>query len=194
MSGFFNQAGLFLVYVVFGFYILTLLLRFLFQLVRADFYNPFAQFVVALTNPPLKPLRRLIPGLFGIDLASVLLLIVLQIIELFLVGWISGRIPPFTLLFAQALIELVKLTLHVFLFAIIIRAVMSWFSPYGLRANPVGALLTDLTEPVMRPARRLIPTVSGIDLSPIVAIVVLQLLVMLLDHLAPALYRLLLGA
>ena len=76
MGGYFTEAGVFLIQFIFGLYILAVLLRFLLQLVRADFYNPISQFLVALTNPPLRPLRRLIPGLWGIDLASVLLLFV----------------------------------------------------------------------------------------------------------------------
>lgn len=191
---FFTQALIFLVQVAFGFYILTLMLRFLFQLVRADFYNPFSQFVVALTNPLLKPLRRLIPGLLGIDWASVLLLYAFKMLELFIVGSLNnlGTLSPL-LLFAVASVDLVKLALYIFLFAIIIRVVLSWVSPYGLRGNPAGAVLTSLTEPLLGPARRLIPTLSGIDLSPIVVLVIIQLLVMAVDHLTPQLYRLAMG-
>ncbi|KPK73053.1 MAG: hypothetical protein AMJ84_02865 [Acidithiobacillales bacterium SM23_46] len=191
---FFTQALVFLVQVAFGFYVLTLMLRFLFQVVRADFYNPFSQFVVALTNPLLKPLRRLIPGFLGIDWASVLLLYAFQMLELYIVGMLSnlGTLSPF-LLFVVASVDLVKLALYVFLFAIIIRAVLSWVNPYGLRGNPAGAVLISLTEPLLAPARRLIPTLSGFDLSPIVALVVIQLLIMAVDHLTPQLYRLALG-
>jgi YggT family protein len=191
---FFTQALVFLVQVAFGFYVLTLMLRFLFQVVRADFYNPFSQFVVALTNPLLKPLRRLIPGFLGIDWASVLLLYAFQMLELYIVGMLSnlGTLSPF-LLFVVASVDLVKLALYVFLFAIIIRAVLSWVNPYGLRGNPAGAVLISLTEPLLAPARRLIPTLSGVDLSPIVALVVIQLLIMAVDHLTPQLYRLALG-
>jgi YggT family protein len=191
---FFTQALVFLVQVAFGFYVLTLMLRFLFQVVRADFYNPFSQFVVALTNPLLKPLRRLIPGFLGIDWASVLLLYAFQMLELYIVGTLNnlGTLSPF-LLFVIASVDLVKLALYVFLFAIIIRAVLSWVNPYGLRGNPAGAVLISLTEPLLAPARRLIPTLSGFDLSPIVALVVIQLLIMAVDHLTPQLYRLALG-
>lgn len=191
---FFTQALIFLVQVGFGFYILTLMLRFLFQVMRADFYNPFSQFVVALTNPLLKPLRRVIPGLLGIDWASVLLLYAFKMTELFIVGTLSdlSTLTP-ALLFVVASVDLVKLALYVFLFAIIIRAVLSWVNPYGLRGNPAGTVLISLTEPLLAPARRLIPTLSGFDLSPIVVLVVIQLLIMAVDHLTPPLYRLALG-
>jgi len=87
---YFNQAAFYLVQAVFGFYILLVLLRLLFQLVRADFYNPFSQFIVTLTQPPLKILRRFIPGFFGIDFATVVLLLALQIAEVYLIAWLQG--------------------------------------------------------------------------------------------------------
>ncbi len=191
---FFTQAMIFLVQVAFGFYVLTLMLRFLFQLVRADFYNPFSQFVVTLTNPLLKPLRRLIPGFLGIDWASVLLLFAFKMTELFIVGSLNNLSAlSLTLVFVVACVDLVKLALYIFLFAIIIRVVLSWVSPYGLRGNPAGAVLTSLTEPLLGPARRLIPALSGIDLSPIAVLVAIQLIIMAVDHLTPQLYRMALG-
>lgn len=187
---FFVQAGVLIVQVVFGLYILAVLLRFLFQLVRADFYNPVSQFVVALTNPVLRPMRRIVPGLFGIDIASLLLLLVLKIIELYLVALLLGATPAFTGVVIVAVAELVVLALHVFMVAIIVRAVISWFLPYGGYNNPVMGLLVRLTDPLLRPAQRLIPTVGGLDLSPIVVLVVLQLAVMLAQHLLAGLGRL----
>lgn len=172
-----------LVQVAFGFYILAVLLRLLFQLVRADFYNPVSQFLVTLTNPPLRPLRRLIPGLFGIDLASVLLLFVLQSLELYLLLKIGGSpVNPAGLLIL-ALVELIRLTLNVFFFAIILRVLMSWFMPYGLRGHPLGGLLVNLTEPLLAPARRWLPPISGFDLSPILVLVALQIAQLALRHL-----------
>jgi len=191
---FFTQALIFLVQVAFGFYVLTLMLRFLFQLIRADFYNPFSQFVVALTSPLLKPLRRVIPGFLGIDWACLLLLYAFKMLELYIVGTLNnlGALGP-ALLFVVATVDLVKLALYVFLFAIIIRAVLSWVNPYGLRGNPAGAVLVSLTEPLLAPARRLIPTMSGIDLSPILVLVAIQLVIMAVDHVTPYLYRLAMG-
>jgi len=183
MSGFLAEAGDFLVQTLFGLYILAVLLRFLMQLTRASFYNPIAQFVVKLTNPPLKPLRRLIPGLLGIDIASVVLLIALKSLELALLGWIRDFAPGLVPLLVAATVELVRLTIYVFFFAVIIRAILSWVSPYGLPHNPAGDVLVSLTEPMLRPARRLIPPIGGFDLSPIVVLVALQLALMALDHL-----------
>jgi YggT family protein len=145
--------------------------------------------VVALTNPALRPLRRVVPGLFGIDLAAVLLLVGLQWLELYLIVLIgtsgSGAAVPFSVLglLLAAVIELVRLTVYVFLFAILIRAVLSWVSPYGTHGNPAAALLVSLTEPLLRPARRLLPPMQGLDLSPIVVMVGLSLVLLALRHL-----------
>jgi len=189
MSTFLSQAGTFLIQVVFGFYILAVLLRLLLQLVRADFYNPISQLLVALTNPPLVPLRRVIPGLYGIDFASVLLLIALKSLELFLSFALRGRYLPGGTFILLAISELLTLTCYVFLIGIIVRVLMSWFAPYGSRHNPAAELLYSLTEPVMRPARRVIPTMGGLDLSPIVVLVILQLAIMFIEHMTAELVR-----
>jgi YggT family protein len=191
MSAFLTEAGIFLVQVLFGIYILAVLLRFLLQSVRADFYNPVSQFVVTLTNPLLRPLRRVIPGLLGVDLASVVLLVALQCLELYLIlliGTAGSDVPrsfSFPGLLLAAVIELVRLTIYVFLFAILIRAVLSWVSPspYAGRGNPATALLVSLTEPLLRPARRLLPPMQGLDLSPLLVMAALSLLLLALKHL-----------
>ncbi len=179
MSGdYFGNAGTFLISTVFGLYILLVLLRFLFQLVRADFYNPISQAVVKLTNPVLRPLRRAIKGVAGIDVASVVLLLVLKVAELSLVAALQGIGMGFIGLFVLALAALLQMTLHVFLFAVLIQVILSWVAPHAY--NPVSSLLLSLTEPLLRPARRLIPAIGGLDFSPIVVLVVLQLSSMLI--------------
>ncbi len=175
---YFGNAGTFLISTVFGLYILLVLLRFLFQLVRADFYNPISQAVVKLTNPTLRPLRRVIKGVAGIDVASVVLLLVLKLVELSLVAAIQGIGMGFIGLFVLALAALLQMTLHIFLFAVLIQVILSWVAPHAY--NPVSSLLLSLTEPLLRPARRLIPAIGGLDFSPIVVLVVLQLSSMLI--------------
>jgi YggT family protein len=173
MNSFLAETGVFLLQLAFGLYILAVLLRLLFQIVRADFYNPLAQFVVALTNPILRPLRRLVPGLFGIDVASVLLLLMLQMLEIFLIATLVGRaVSPGALVYTAA-VELLVLTLYVFMVAIIVRALLSWIVPYGAPRNPAMSLLVSLSDPLLRPARRWVPTVGGVDLSPLIVIAVL---------------------
>ncbi len=183
MSSFFTEAGALIAEVVFGLYILAVLLRFLFQLSRADFYNPISQFLVALTNPLLRPLRRIIPGLFGIDVASLALLLALKCLELFIIFALGDYTPDLLPLMLAAVVSLVRLTINVYFYAILLRVILSWFMPYGMRQNPAGDLLVSLTEPLMRPARRLIPAIGGLDLSPIVVLVGLQLLQLALAHL-----------
>ncbi|HKQ30795.1 MAG TPA: YggT family protein [Burkholderiales bacterium] len=187
---FFVQAGVLIVQVVFGLYILAVLLRFLFQLVRADFYNPISQFVVALTNPVLRPLRRVIPGLFGVDVASLLLLLLLKVGELYLVAALVGGTPTLPGAIVMSVADLIVLALHVFMVAIIVRAVISWFLPYGGYNNPIAGVLARLTDPLLRPAQRLIPTVGGLDLSPIAVLIVLQLAILLVGHLLLGIGRL----
>ena len=179
MTPYFERAAFFLVQVVFEFYILIVLLRFLFQLARADFYNPISQFLVVLSNPPLRLLRRLIPGLWGIDLASVVLLIVLKTLEISLIAWIQKFAGAISGIMVLAAAQLLELTIYVYIVTVLIRVVLSWISPYGMRRHPLSDLLYSLTEPILRPARRLIPPVSGIDFSPIAVFVLLQLTLIL---------------
>jgi YggT family protein len=176
---YFNQAGLYLIQLVFGFYILLVLLRLLFQLVRASFYNPVSQFIVTLTQPPLQLLRRFIPGLFGIDMAAVVLLLALQILEIYVIAWFQGMAPAAGSVAVLAVAQLIEFTVYVFIVAILIRIVLSWVNPYGTR-HPVSDLLYSLTEPLLAPARRLIPPIGGLDLSPIAVFVLLQLTLILI--------------
>jgi YggT family protein len=176
---YFNQAGLYLIQLVFGFYILLVLLRLLFQLVRASFYNPVSQFIVTLTQPPLHFLRRFIPGLFGVDLAAVVLLVALQVLEIYLIAWLQGATPAAGGVIVVAVAQLIEFTIYVYIVAILVRVVLSWVNPYGTR-HPVGDLLNSLTEPMLAPARRLIPPIGGLDLSPIAVFVLLQLTLILI--------------
>lgn len=177
--GYFSNAGLFLLNVIFGLYIFAVLLRFLLQLVRADFYNPIAQFLVTITNPPLKPLRRIVPGIYGIDLASLVLLLVLELVFQALLASLLSQPITVTLLLIRGIFDLLHSTLNIFLFGILIMVILSWINPYP---NALSQLLGRLTEPLLRPARRLIPSFSGIDLSPMLVILILVLVQMALPY------------
>lgn len=175
MGGYFTEAGVFLIQFIFGFYILAVLLRFLLQLVRADFYNPISQFLVVMTNPPLRPLRRLIPGLWGVDLASILLLLILTTLQWLLIYLLTTHTYPSPLgLAVYSLTDLLKLTLYVYYGALFIRIIVSWINPYN-QQNPALNLVVRLTEPLMRPARRLLPAMAGIDFSPMLVFLALGL-------------------
>jgi YggT family protein len=178
-GGYFSEAIRFLITVVFDLYILAVMLRFLLQLVRADFYNPISQFLVTVTNPPLRPLRRFIPGYRGVDLASVVLMLLLKAVEIALISLaIYGRVPGIAGLFIISFAELLNLIIYIFIFAILIQVIISWVNPGAY--NPATVLLYRLTEPLLRPARRLLPPISGLDLSPLLVFIVLQLTIILI--------------
>lgn len=178
-SGYLTNPIVFIIDVIFSTYILAVLVRFILQTQRADFYNPIAQFLVKITNPPLKPLRRIIPGIGGIDNASIFLLIVLQMTSTALTLTIGGGgLPKFGGLFFMSIAALVSLVINTFLFGILIQVIISWINPNSY--NPALGLLNSLCEPVLAPFRRIIPAVSGFDLSPLVAMIALQVLNMLL--------------
>jgi YggT family protein len=168
------QAALFLINSLFSLYILAVLLRFLFQTTRADFYNPFSQALVTITNPTLVPLRRIIPGLYGFDLAAIVLLLILECVKNYLKALVVGYYPPVVALLVLSVAELLETTVYLFIVTIIVRVIVSWVAPYG-SYNPALGLLVSLTEPLLRPARRLIPPISGLDLSPIVVFTLLYL-------------------
>lgn len=160
-----------------------LLLRLIFQIMRADFYNPLSQAIVKITNPPLLPLRKIIPGLWGIDLASVLLIIVLQTVEIWLLLLVRGHTVSVVPLVIISLGYVVKSVIWIFLGAIFIRILLSWISPYGTAQNPVAGLVHTLSEPLLRPVRRMLPSMGGLDLSPMLVIVGLYILLTAVNHL-----------
>jgi len=172
-----GNAATFLIETVFGLYILLVMLRFLLQWARADFYNPVSQFIVKATQPALKPLRKIIPGIGGLDAAALVFMIILKLVELWLVTGLLGLSPQIGGLVILSIAELLGLLINVFIFSILIQVIVSWVNP-GMY-NPVMGLLHSLTEPLLGPARRVIPPISGLDLSPIVVIIVLQLTSML---------------
>ena len=172
-----GNAATFLLETVFGLYILLVMLRFLLQWARADFYNPVSQFIVKATQLPLKPLRKIIPGIGGLDMAALVFMIMLKFVELWLVTGVMGMSPQIGGLVVLSIADLLGLLINVFIFSILIQVIISWVNP-GMY-NPVMGLLHSLTEPLLGPARRVIPPISGLDLSPIVVIIVLQLASML---------------
>lgn len=172
------NAATFLISTLFGVYIIIVMLRFLLAWVRADFYNPMSQFLVKATNPVLRPLRRFIPGYGGVDLASVVLMLVLQMVELALILGVLGRAGGFAGLLVWAAAELLQTLVRIFTFSILIEVVLSWVSPGG--RHPITMLLYRLNAPLLGPARRMLPPMGGIDFSPVLVLILLQLTSMLL--------------
>ena len=177
MGSYFGDAGSFLIDTIIGLYILAVMLRFLLQWVHADFYNPVSQFLVTVTNPPLIFLRRFIPGLFGIDLASIILMLLLEVAKTYLISWINNFTPNFPGVLLLAVGELIQLAVWIFIITLFIRVILSWIQPGGY--NPVLGLIQQLTEPLLAPARRLIPSFGGLDISPIAIFILLYLTLML---------------
>ncbi|MBT7877507.1 MAG: YggT family protein [Gammaproteobacteria bacterium] len=177
-GGYFADAGLFLVDTVLGLYILIILLRFLFQLVRVDFYNPLSQFIVKASNPPLARLHQLIPSLWGIDLGAIVLLLILEGLRLSVTALMLGHTPRVGGVLILSIGELLKLAVYVVVFSIFVRALLSWVS--SGTSNPMAQLLGSFTEPLLAPARRLLPATGGLDLSPIIVFMVLMLVLKLL--------------
>ena len=177
--GYLSQAAVFLIALIFGLFVLAVLLRFLLQRAGADFYNPISQMLFTVTNPLMKPLRRLAPTFGGIDWAAILLLFLVQGTELGLIAFLgTGHLPALPGLFVLTLAHLLSLVIYVHLFLIIIQVVISWISPGTY--NPMTGLMSQLTEPLLQPARRLIPPSGGFDWSALVVLVCLQLALILL--------------
>ena len=173
MSGL-NGAAIFVIQTLGSLYLLIVLLRFILQLVRANFYNPLCQFTVRATQPLLKPMRRVIPSLFGLDMSSLVLAILVQMVIFAVVLTLSYMSFNILELLAWALIGVFTLFLKVFFFAIIISVILSWVAPGG--ASPAAELVNQITEPALAPFRRILPSMGGLDISPILAFMVIQLL------------------
>ena len=170
------------------FYLTIVLLRFMLQLARADFYNPISQFVVKATNPPLRPLRRFIPGWGGIDGASLVLAVLIQaaafMLILFALNGGPAGINPITLL-AWSAITVLGLLVKIYFWSVIAVVIISWVAPQS--HHPAVQLIMQLTEPVLRPVRRLMPSLGGLDLSPIIVFLILNVISVIIAHIAASL-------
>ena len=170
-----TQALLVLIDSLAAFLTILLLLRFLMQWFRVSFANQLGKFVVQLTNWLVMPLRRVLPGVFGLDLASLLPAMLLQ--ALVATAFLSLSALPvdpslFALLIArQALLGTLRLVIYLLIGALILQAVLSWVNPY----SPLGPVVHQFTRPLLAPIQRFVPPIANIDLSPLVAILALQL-------------------
>ncbi|MBT1270093.1 MULTISPECIES: YggT family protein [unclassified Pseudomonas] len=169
-----NDAAIFIIQTLGSLYLLIVLMRFILQLVRANFYNPLCQFVVKATQPLLKPLRRVIPSLFGLDMSSLVLALLLQILLFAVILMLNGYQATTLLLLPWALIGIFSLFLKIIFWSMIISVILSWVAP-GSR-SPGAELVAQITEPVLAPFRRLVPNLGGLDISPIFAFIAIQLL------------------
>lgn len=173
-------ASHFLVETLFGLYLMVVILRLWLQLVRADFYNPFSQFVVKVTQPIVGPFRRFIPALGKFDTATFIFALFIACLKAFVVvALIRGlSIDPVSLVIV-GLIEIIKEVFNLMFWMLIIRALLSWVSQ---GQNPIEYVIAQLTEPFLRPIRKIIPPIGGLDLSILVAIIALQFIKLLLSQ------------
>ncbi|MBK2124591.1 YggT family protein [Fangia hongkongensis] len=170
----FNNVGIFLVDIILSIFLYAVLLRFFLQWVKADFYNPLCQLIIRVTNPLLKPLRKIIPGFWGLDLASVVLAYIVSVILLIIISILSTGFYeiPWHSIWLIAVIKLILTVINLYIWLIIIRAISSWFTQGGY--NPAIIALHQLTEPLLSKARAILPvTKSGFDFSPIIVVIVL---------------------
>ncbi|HLF31078.1 MAG TPA: YggT family protein [Xanthomonadales bacterium] len=159
-------------------YIAAVLLRLLLQWTRADFYNPLSQFLVKLTNPALVPMRRVIPPIRRLDTASVVLMLLLEVTGAWMIGIIGGSVMTWPQILAYSAIKLLMTLLMTYFFLIIIAVILSWLAR-GMR-HPFIPLVFQLTEPILKPIRKVIPPIAGIDLSPLFALIAIRFLILLL--------------
>lgn len=181
----FSQIGQLLVETVFGFFVFLLLLRFYMQWLRASFRNPVGELVTGLTNWMVLPTRRVVPGLFGVDLSSLLLAWIAHALALFLVfsmrGFALGGTPGIaaTLILAIAAIDLLRFSIYLLIGVVIVQVVLSWVSPY----NPLSGVLDSLTRPFYSGFRRWIPPIGNIDLSPLFVVLLAEVALILVGGL-----------
>lgn len=170
-----GNVGVLLVQTLGGLYLLAVLLRFLLQIARADFYNPFTQAIVKVTDPAVRIFRRFVPGYRGVDFASLVLAFIVQCIATALLITLSGfAIPGVALLITWSALGLLSFVLNIYFWSMIVSIIASFIAPFS--AHPALSLIRQLTEPLMAPFRRLLPSMGGLDLSPIFVFLALQII------------------
>ena len=171
----------FLLHTLLGLFTLAVLLRFYLQLTGAPFQNPASQAVVALTNFAVKPLRRIVPGWRGLDLSTLLLAFVGQLLLQLGLLWlhdfplmVAGHVV-WGVLLGLAAVGVLKLSIYIFLYAVLLQAILSWVNPHTM----ITPVLNALTNPLLRPLRKRISTAGGIDLTPLIVFIVAEMLLII---------------
>jgi YggT family protein len=175
------QVLIFLVQTLLGMYVMVLLTRFLLQWVRADFYNPVVQALVKITQPLVGPLQKIVPYTRRISLATLLIAMVVQMLLMAMVILLRGyALPDILSLVMWSLISLADYILDILFFALIGSIILSWVAPHSY--HPSVMLIRQLTEPLIMPVRRLLPSLGGLDFSPIVVFIVIHLIRIIVIH------------
>ena len=174
-----NQAIAFVIETIFNIFILTALVRFWMQALRAPARNPLAQFTMALTDFAVKPMRRLLPGFFKLDVASLAVAWIAEVVLLAILSLLQGveivNGAALSVILFLALVKLVRLTVYIIMGAVLLQALLSWVNPY----HPVAPFFEALTRPFLKPFQRAIPPIGGVDITPVLVLIACQLVLML---------------
>lgn len=181
-----NEISLYLIQTATGIYLLIMLLRFILQLVLADFYNPISQFLVRATNPLVLPLRRVLPARGRFDPASLVLAILIQWLGIIALLWMSGAaLPAISLMLAWSVVGVLGLLVKIYFFALLGMIILSWIAPGA--SNPAVYLMYQITEPVMAPFRSVLPAMGGLDFSPFLVFILINIVQIALHNVAEGL-------
>ncbi|MEX0942980.1 MAG: YggT family protein [Pseudomonadales bacterium] len=174
MSANLAQAGAYLVQTFFGLYVIVIMLRFLMQVARVDYYNPISQAIVKVTDPAIRPLSKVLPTVYGINLATLAVAFVIQLIAVMLIMMFYGNVIFHPIYIAWVLIGLFSLIFDIYFFSLIIMVIASWIAPAS--GHPALILVHQLTEPICAPARKLLPPMGGLDFSIILVFVAITII------------------
>ena len=181
-----NEVTVYLVQTAVSIYLLIMLMRFLLQLSLADFYNPISQFLVRATNPVVLPVRKVLPAKGRFDAASLLLAILIQLIGIVALLMMNNfSLPAISLLLAWSVVAVLGLLVKIYFFALLGMIILSWIAPGT--SNPAAYLMFQITEPVMAPFRKVLPAMGGIDFSPILVFILINVIQIFLRNLAAGL-------
>jgi YggT family protein len=170
----FANAGVYLIQTFFGIYFILIMVRFLMQVSRVDYYNPICQGIVRITDPAIRPLRKILPTVRGIDFATLAVAFIVQLTAVVLVMLIIGGYLFLPEYIAWVLLGMFSTILDIYFFALLILVISSWIAPYS--SHPVLSLINQLTAPLCIPARKLLPPMGGIDFSIILVFVFISLI------------------
>jgi YggT family protein len=174
-----TQALAFVIETVFNIFILTALVRFWMQVLRAPARNPLAQFTMALTDFAVKPMRRVLPGFFKLDVASLAVAWIAEVVLLAIVSLLQGveivNGTALSVILFLALVKLLRLTVYIVMGAVFLQAILSWVNPY----HPVAPFFEAMTRPFLKPFQRAIPPIGGVDITPVLVLIACQLVLML---------------
>lgn len=170
----FSEALILIISKLGGLYIVAVMLRFLLQAARADFYNPVCQMIVKLTSPLLNPLRRVIPGWRRLDIATLVLALLLGAAATYLMVLLTGNTLPVGRVVSWAVVGLIALTMDIYFYAMLVLVIASFVAPAS--GHPVLLVVYQLLQPFYRLAHRLIPPMGGLDFTPLLLMLVIQVL------------------